>query len=88
MRQFCSFLNDAVLKEIHLNGMLYTWSNEHAHPMLERIDWAFVSNGWECIFLRCNLHALPSHCSDHAPLRLDVEATEKQKFLFQPFWTK
>jgi hypothetical protein len=67
MRQFCSFLNDAVLKEIHLNGMLYTWSNEHAHPMLERIDWAFVSNGWECIFLRCNLHALPSHCSNHAP---------------------
>jgi hypothetical protein len=68
MRQFRGFLNDVVLMVIHLNGMLYTWSNEHAHQTLECIDWAFISNGWECIFPRCDLHALPSHCSEYAPL--------------------
>jgi hypothetical protein len=34
MRQFCQFLNDATLREIHLQGRLFTWSNERAHPTL------------------------------------------------------
>jgi hypothetical protein len=44
MGQFHRFLNDVVLKEIHLNGQLYTWSNEWAYPMLECIDCAFITN--------------------------------------------
>jgi hypothetical protein len=58
--------------------------------MLENIGRAFVTNDWECIFPRCNLHALSSHSSDHAPLllHLDVEHTGKKRFIFQPFWTK
>jgi hypothetical protein len=44
MGQFRSFLNDAALKELHLNGHLFTWSNERTHPTLECIDKAFVSN--------------------------------------------
>jgi hypothetical protein len=42
MGQFCSFLNTAALKEVHLNDRLFTWSNERRHPTLERIDRAFV----------------------------------------------
>jgi hypothetical protein len=44
MGQFQRFLNDLVLKEIYLSGRLYTWSNEQAHPTLECIDRAFISN--------------------------------------------
>jgi hypothetical protein len=43
MGQFCRLLNEAALKEVHLNGHLFTWSNERAHPTLERIDRPFIS---------------------------------------------
>jgi hypothetical protein len=35
MEQFRQFINDAVVKEIHLSGPLFTWSNERTHPTLE-----------------------------------------------------
>jgi hypothetical protein len=38
MGQFCLLLNDAILKEIHLTGRLFTWSNECVHPTLEHIN--------------------------------------------------
>jgi hypothetical protein len=44
MGQFRRFLNEALLKEIHLQGHLFTWSNERSHPTLERIDRAFMSS--------------------------------------------
>jgi hypothetical protein len=44
MGQFMHFISVVALKEIHLNGRLFTWSNERSHPTLERIDRAFISN--------------------------------------------
>jgi hypothetical protein len=44
MGQFRHFISVVALKEIHLNGRLFTWSNERSHPTLERIDRAFISN--------------------------------------------
>jgi hypothetical protein len=42
MGAFRSFLDERELIELHLQGRLYTWSNEQAHPTLSRIDWAPV----------------------------------------------
>jgi hypothetical protein len=50
MGQFRRFINDASLKEIHLNYRLFTWSNKRAHPTLERIDRAFVSQEWDELY--------------------------------------
>jgi hypothetical protein len=66
MGQFSQFLNDVALKELHLSGRLYTWSNERSHPTLERIDQAFMLNKWEEIFPWSNLQALATICTDHA----------------------
>jgi exonuclease III len=44
MGQFRRILNEAALKEIHLQGQLFMWSNEQAHPTLERIDRTFLLN--------------------------------------------
>jgi hypothetical protein len=60
MGQFCHFLNAATLQEAHLNGRLFTWSNEREHPTLERIDRFFFSNEWEAIFTNHELHSLAS----------------------------
>jgi hypothetical protein len=43
MRCFSRFLGQVTVEELHLNGQLFTWSNERLHPMLERIDRAFAS---------------------------------------------
>jgi exonuclease III len=89
MGQFWHFLNDMALKELHLSGQLYTWSNECIHPMLDHINCAFVSKEWDDIFPRSDLLALPTICSKHAPLilRTDAEFQNRKQFLFWSFWT-
>jgi exonuclease III len=70
MGRFRRFLNDTTLKEVHLTGRLYTWSNKREHPTLSRIDRVFVSNEWEELFPVIDLHSLSSLYSDHMPLLL------------------
>jgi hypothetical protein len=60
MGQFHRFCNAAALQEVHLNGCLYMWSNEWAHPTLERIDMVFISIQWDTIHPDCELQALSS----------------------------
>jgi endonuclease/exonuclease/phosphatase family metal-dependent hydrolase len=67
MGRFHRFLNDASLKELHLEGRLFTWSNERSHPTLERIDKAFISQEWDELHPKCDLRSLASGCLDHAP---------------------
>lgn len=90
MGQFCRFINDAAFKEIHLNGRLFTWSNERVHPTLECIDRPFISNEWEDLFPAHELYSLSSLCSDHSPLLLqsDDSYTGKHHFYFKAFWPK
>jgi exonuclease III len=70
MGQFFRFLNEALLKEIHLQGRLFMWSNERSHPTLEKIYRAFMSNDWKGSFPANDMHPLASFCLDHTPLLL------------------
>jgi hypothetical protein len=79
MGQFRQFLNVTALKEIHLQGMLFTWSNERVHPMLERIDNVFVLVKCDCLFPHHDLGCLPSLCSDLVSLLLRTEANLRPK---------
>lgn len=90
MGQFRCFLNDATLKEIHLDRRLFTWSNEWLHPTLERIDRVFTSTDWEFMFPNADLQSLSSLCSDHAPLllRTDNFFEFKRRFYFRSMWTR
>jgi hypothetical protein len=65
MGQFRRFLNSACLKEIHLRGYLFTWSNEHMHPMLEGIDRAFISREWDELYPHHDLHPPPPQLYVH-----------------------
>jgi hypothetical protein len=88
MRQFRCFINEVVIKEIHLEGRLFTWSNERAHPTLERIDRLFISVEWDMLFPGHELMSLPSLCSNHAPLLLCTNSSSaaRKRFLFRSFW--
>jgi exonuclease III len=70
MGAFKSALDSLQMKEIHLNGRRYTWSNGQANPTLTRIDRFFCTTEWELLFPSCYLHSLPSLMSDHTPLLL------------------
>jgi endonuclease/exonuclease/phosphatase family metal-dependent hydrolase len=87
MGQFRRFLSVASLKEIHLQGRLFTWNNERDHPTLEKIDMFFVTAEWEAMHQNFEFHSLASLCSDHAPLilGLDMSLTDAKRFMFQSF---
>jgi hypothetical protein len=78
-----------VIKEVQLEGRLFTWSNERAHPTLEQIDRLFILAEWERLFPGHELMSLPSLCSDHAPLLLCTNSSSvaMKRFLFWSFWS-
>jgi hypothetical protein len=58
MGRFRHLLSDLELKELHLHGRLFTWSNEHTHPTLEHIDRVFFSAEWEDLYPNWYLQSL------------------------------
>ncbi|WVZ69147.1 LOW QUALITY PROTEIN: hypothetical protein U9M48_017983 [Paspalum notatum var. saurae] len=90
MRLFSDFLGDMALSGLHLNGRLYTWSNQREHPTLERIDRVFVSSDWLELLPNHWLRSLSSDCSDHSPLLLQTCCVPwaKRRFRFESVWTK
>jgi hypothetical protein len=47
MHRFRRALNYLELKEIHLRGRKFTWSNNQNPPTITRIDRAFCTTAWE-----------------------------------------
>jgi hypothetical protein len=90
MGQFIRFLNEASLREIHISGRLFTWSNKRAHPTLECIDRAFISKEWDEFYPSHDLTSLASMSSDHAPLLLCTSNSYKhhKRCHFKAFWLK
>jgi hypothetical protein len=76
--------------ELHLHGRLYTWSNECADPTFERIDRAFVNEGWADAFPDHKLTTLSTEESDHAPLLLQLSCMFKsfKRCRFENIWPK
>ena len=90
MGSFRRVLDDLNLKEIHLNGRAFTWTNARERPTLERINRVFVSASWEALYPDYFLRALPSTASDHCPLLLSTSFTfaPYKRFHFETFWLK
>jgi exonuclease III len=82
MGRFRRLLSDLELKQLHLHGRLFTWSNERTHPTLERIDHIFISLDWEDLYPNSFLQSMYSACSDHAPLLLQSNTLLQAKKRF------
>jgi hypothetical protein len=83
------FLQDLEMLELHLQGRLYTWSNEQARPTLVCIDRAFAFAHGCDRFPHYRLHALSS-CLDHTPLLLHTDSSHvfHHRFMFESTWPK
>lgn len=63
-------INTHELRDLVLNGGLFTWSNNHSNPTLEKLDRVLMSSDWETEFPLTNLRKIPRYMSDHDPLIL------------------
>ena len=90
---FNSVINSFNLFDIHIEGGLYTWSNNQDHPTLEKLDRVLVSNSWECIFPLVSVRKLVRELSDHNALLVECEpcclsSPVTREFRFEMSWLK
>lgn len=90
MGKFCAALDHLQLKELRLNGRRFTWSNEQENHVLTKIDHLFCTDDRDVLFPPAHLQAIPTMCSDHAPLLLRGarSSPSKSSFKFEEFWLK
>jgi hypothetical protein len=90
MGRFQRLINDPVLKELHLHGRKYTWSNQQESPTPVPLDRVLYSIDWEDIFPNCLLQSTASDDSDHCPLLLGLHDNlrGRRRFHFESFWPK
>jgi hypothetical protein len=90
MTVFHNTLNSMELMELHLQGRLFTCSNEQQHPTLCKIDRALTWMAWCDLYPNHALCALSTTTSDHASLLLhtDVTVSGKPRFQFETICPK
>jgi hypothetical protein len=76
---------------LHISGGLFTWSNNHDDPILEKLDRILLSREWELLFPTVHGHKEPRNISDHNPLILSTKFNQSRKrrdFRFKMTWIK
>jgi hypothetical protein len=76
------------VKEIHLLGKRFTWSNDQRNPTMTRIGRAFHSVAWEDQHPDPVITPLSSSSSDHCPLKIHAIQTPSvpPMFRFEAHW--
>jgi endonuclease/exonuclease/phosphatase family metal-dependent hydrolase len=84
--------NEAISKlgiiELPLSGQQYTWSNMQQNPLLERLDWFFISQAWSLKFPGTLAKTLTRDLSDHVPCSIHIKTAVPRPriFWFENFW--
>ncbi len=88
--QFRAVINEIGLLDLPLLNRAYTWSNGRRHPILERLDRAFISQGWLASFPSSKWRAHPRPRSDHSPLVLSAFSflPASALFRFETYWLR
>lgn len=71
--KFNAIINSLSLREIHMGGGKYTWTNNQKHPTLEKLDRVLMSFDWENLFPLVTVRKLVRDVSDHNPLLLSSD---------------
>ena len=88
MMNFNLVISQLGLQEIPLKGQAYTWSNMQRHPLLEKLDWCFVSQAWSVTFPATSALSLTRGTSDHTPWMVNVQINVPKPpiFRFENYW--
>ena len=90
---FNSIINTFCLREVDMNGGIYTLSNNQHNPTLEKLDRILMSSSWERQFPLTFVRKLTKEILDHSPLLLNTEdfipnSVRKGEFRFDLNWLK
>lgn len=89
MELFNNFIGDLQLREIHVNGVKFTWSNKQQDPLLIKLDRILALTCWDSHFGSSFAWAKARVGSDHSPLILDTgeqRICRSKYFFFQEKW--
>jgi hypothetical protein len=88
MLKFNEAISNIDLVEIPLHGLSFTWYNRQREPLLQRLDWFFISQEWSVVYPKTRARTLPSDISDHVPCLVSFKSkVPKPKiFRFENFW--
>ena len=85
MFTFNDFIHEQRLTELSIKGRKYTWSNMQQNPLLEQIEWFFMTLNWTSSFpnTMVNPHGRP--VSDHTPCSVVIQTSipKIKIFIFQ-----
>jgi hypothetical protein len=88
---FNSLIHFYGLRELIMNGGLFTWSNNQDPPVLEKLDRILMNKEWEDIFPQAAVNRLPHEVSDHNPLIISTGKCGNLphiQFKFELTWLK
>lgn len=90
MFRFNAAISSLGLNEVKLQGRKFTWSNRQPSPLLEKLDWIFISNTWVTSYPNTTAKALDMAPSDHCPCLVSVSTVipKSRIFRFENFWLK
>jgi hypothetical protein len=81
MLDFNSAISQLGILEIALKGQSYTWSNKQQHPLLDKLDWCFVTQEWVSQFQGTKAHT-------HVPWLIEIKTCipKPNIFSFENYW--
>jgi hypothetical protein len=87
MLKFNEAISNLDLVEVPLHGLSFTW-NRQREPLLQRLDWFFISQEWSIVYLETRARTLPRDISNHVPCLVSFKSkVPKPKiFRFENFW--
>jgi hypothetical protein len=76
------------LVELTLKGRRFTWSNKQFPPLLERLDWFFMSPIWTVAYPNTFASSLVMETSNHTPCVISISTVipKKSIFRFENYW--
>lgn len=83
---FNSLIHTHELRELTMNGGMFTWTNNQDPPILEKLDRLLTAKEWEDFFPLAMVKKLPRDLSDHNPLIIltgDVPPSKTIQFRFE-----
>ena len=88
MMLFNNIIINLDLVEIPLKGRSYTWSNKHDNPLLEKLDWVFISSHWTTVHTSTMAIPLANISSDHVSIEIMIDSNipKSNIFRFEEFW--
>ena len=76
------------IQEVPLQGKRFTWSNMQPSPLLEKLDWIFISASWNITYPYTAAKTLDMIPSDHTPCLVNISTRipKAKCFRFENFW--